>query len=703
MQPVLALELSSDGILLHKLSYDGVWRKIAAAALNDPFLPKKMNAMRHAARASQGRFFKSQIWLPPEQIKGLEVKLTAQDTEERQAEAEALVRADPAFSDGDYIVQFGEEDVNGNVKIAAINRAVLNEANRFASGYGFGSAGFTSRNRIEGFYEQPYFSISAPPKVEINYAKVGFYGGVTALVFTIAAAGYWTYFNIDFTPDTSAEIEAIEGRVLEIDEDPRAPIRPTDIASNAEHRLPETLSGAEFLNVLPEHDPSVTVFEVLIRQPPLASSVAVTDAPRPNEPLSLINSTSASPVALANIAPDNLPAPETAGFPVIATKNILVLDSSSGSEFSAGQAMIRYNAIDVATTYISSPRLTDVLPNEDSTVVLAAQLRKYNDSLGLTQVRSNNAAQIQLARNNTLQRTLTRIVSGRPQILPVLRGGIEISDVPIIPPAPAMTIAQLQGLAPVVSQGFPPITPTLRDGRNLRDLPDDSPPAPAVTDTTEPAEEIAEPVVQFTTIISGLTTEQLQRIPPRVFEGRPENLPILRSGDVINGGSGIVAGPAEPELTDTERLRPLLRPDSVELTALLASISKQAVPTARAPLHRPAGFAEKVIAIAKAAAELARVTPTFTDERRNVSLPTSANVAATATIENGIYLNETSLIGVFGTQGNYRALLRQRGGKYQTLTVGDTIDGWTIVAISEIEVRMQKSGKIKILKLPAEG
>lgn len=156
-------------------------------------------------------------------------------------------------------------------------------------------------------------------------------------------------------------------------------------------------------------------------------------------------------------------------------------------------------------------------------------------------------------------------------------------------------------------------------------------------------------------------------------------------------------------MTDTERLRPLLRPDSVELTALLASISKQAVPTARAPLHRPADFAEKVIAIEKAAAELARVTPTFTDERRNVSLPTSANVAATATIENGIYLNETSLIGVFGTQGNYRALLRQRGGIYQMLTVDDTIDGWTIVAISESDVRMQKSGKIKILKLPAEG
>ena len=163
MQPVLALELSTDGILLHELSYDGVWRRISAAALSDPFLPKKMVAMKQAARASQGRFFKNQIWLPPEQIKGMEVKLTAKEPDDRQAEAEAIVRADPNFSDGEYVVQFGEEDVNGNVKVAAVNRAILQEANRFASGYGFASEGFTSRERIDGFYQQPYFTISAPP------------------------------------------------------------------------------------------------------------------------------------------------------------------------------------------------------------------------------------------------------------------------------------------------------------------------------------------------------------------------------------------------------------------------------------------------------------------------------------------------------------------------------------------------------------
>ncbi len=159
----------------------------------------------------------------------------------------------------------------------------------------------------------------------------------------------------------------------------------------------------------------------------------------------------------------------------------------------------------------------------------------------------------------------------------------------------------------------------------------------------------------------------------------------------------------EPELTDAQRLRPLFRPDSVELTAIVASLSQQAVPATLTPLHRPAGFAERVQAMADKIAEQARVTPTFTDAPREVNLPTSANVANTATIENGINLRETSLIGVFGTPGDYRALLRQRGGKYQMLEVGDKIDGWTIVAIAESEVRLKKGSRTKTLKLPAEG
>lgn len=480
-----------------------------------------------------------------------------------------------------------------------------------------------------------------------------------------------------------------------------------------------SISDSEDLGPLPEHDVSIGLFEALISQLPLASSIDIVAAPGATTSKDSMNADLLAPEMHPISIIDNLPAPETAGFPVVASKHIALEDTAGPSLFDGGRPLIRYNVASPSETRVSSPRLTDVLPNDDSTVVLAAQLRKYNDSLGLTQVRENNAALLQIAQTSELQRVPTIIVQGRPAIEPVLRGGVEISDVPlppILPPQPELSVAELQALPPIVSEGFPRITPILRDGRNVTDLPPD--PEPVIIEEPElvEANADAEPSVQFTTILSGLTTEQLQLIPPIIFEGRPEILPQLRGGVEI-GAETVDQEVPEPassldeedrtdidqvQQTEAARLRPLARPDSVELTAIIASLSKQAVPTAIAPLHRPAGF-RKVKAMADAIAEQARVTPTFTDERRNVNVPTSANVARTATIDNGINLNETSLIGVFGTVGDYRALLRQRGGKYKMLKVGDKIDGWSIVAISESEVRLKKGSKTKTLKLPAEG
>ena len=759
MQPVLALELSTDGILLHELSYDGVWRKIAAASLNDPFLPKKMAAMRQAARASQGRFFKNQVWIPPEQFKSIETKLSAAP-EDRQAEAEAVVRDSTGFTDGDYIVHFGEEDAYGNSKVVAISRAVLEEANRFASGYGFGSEGFTSSDRIGGFYAQPYFTISAPPKIALNYGKIGFFAGIGATAAAMLAGGYWAFTNIDFSRDPAIAIEAVEERVLELDEDPRAPIRPTDIALNPTQQTPAAISGGEDLGPLPEHDATVPEFEALVEQAALASSLDIAELPETSVPLDPVGVETVDPAVLTASPTDSLPAPETVGFPVFASRAPVLVEGQSPRDFEGGTAMSRYYAKLPEVAYVSSPRLTDVLPREDSTVALAAQLRKYNESFGLTQVRENTAAQALLAQASAFQLVPTVIVSGRPAILPILRNGEQVPDRlpdPPAPPPPTLTIAELQALPPVVAEGLPDLTPILRDGRDVAKLPDDPIPAPvpepvAETDPAEGIDADAEPEVLFTTVVATLTPEQLQLIPPRLVEGRPPvlpvlrggvevgiipepvitpdpvdpaeeaariaalqsitpvvltgrpaNLPILREGDQIDGGSGIIAEEPEPELTDAQRLRPVQRPDSVELTALVAGLSEQAVPNALAPLHRPAGFAAKVEELANTIAEQTRVTPTFNATPRDVSVPTSANVANTATIDNGINLRELSLIGVFGTSGAYRALLRKSGGKYQMVAIGDTFDGWTIVAISENKVRVKKGGRTKTLELPAEG
>ena len=77
-----------------------------------------------------------------------------------------------------------------------------------------------------------------------------------------------------------------------------------------------------------------------------------------------------------------------------------------------------------------------------------------------------------------------------------------------------------------------------------------------------------------------------------------------------------------------------------------------------------------------------------------------ASVAKQATYVNALNLSKTNLIGVYGTQSNRYALVRMSNGKYKKVRVGDRIDGGTVQAITQSEVRYQKGGRLVALKMP---
>ncbi|MBA3908723.1 MAG: hypothetical protein C0524_02325 [Rhodobacter sp.] len=82
------------------------------------------------------------------------------------------------------------------------------------------------------------------------------------------------------------------------------------------------------------------------------------------------------------------------------------------------------------------------------------------------------------------------------------------------------------------------------------------------------------------------------------------------------------------------------------------------------------------------------------------SIPTRANVAEHATYVNAINLSKINLIGTYGTDSRRYALIRQSNGRYKKVKVGDKIDGGTVQAITESEVRYRKGGKLVALKMP---
>ena len=82
------------------------------------------------------------------------------------------------------------------------------------------------------------------------------------------------------------------------------------------------------------------------------------------------------------------------------------------------------------------------------------------------------------------------------------------------------------------------------------------------------------------------------------------------------------------------------------------------------------------------------------------SIPTKASVAKQATYANAINLSKINLIGTSGTESRRYALIRQANGKYKKVKVGDRIDGGTVKAITDTEVRYQKGGRLVSLKMP---
>lgn len=153
---------------------------------------------------------------------------------------------------------------------------------------------------------------------------------------------------------------------------------------------------------------------------------------------------------------------------------------------------------------------------------------------------------------------------------------------------------------------------------------------------------------------------------------------------------------------------------AAEPAALTPSGSRLAVSVSRIPSPRPRD-AERAVAAALQAATrapepepepepVAAATPEAEAEPELeapvAAAPTSGSVADQATFVNALNLSRINLIGVYGTQSNRYALVRQANGRYSRIEVGDRIDGGVVAAITGNEVRYQKGGRLLALQMP---
>lgn len=284
---------------------------------------------------------------------------------------------------------------------------------------------------------------------------------------------------------------------------------------------------------------------------------------------------------------------------------------------------------------------------------------------------------------------------------------------PVLPPARPAAISSPVSTAPDLVTAAPP--------------PPDTPGGAAV----DPANASTAGVAQT----EGTGPSSVFQADANVNNTRPKGKPAMPDAAAApSPDDGAALASEDPALARLTSLRPLARPKAVLIAAEeaskaveTASLAAKAAAQEQAaqdgaltvalsprPAARPRDFSGAVeAAIAAASRESTRqvvapeaiVEPEQADEPEVTvasapRIPTHANVAQQATFKNAINLSKTNLIGVYGSDSKRYALIRTASGKYSKVRVGDRLDGGTVAAITNNEVRYKKGSRMLSLSMP---
>jgi hypothetical protein len=297
------------------------------------------------------------------------------------------------------------------------------------------------------------------------------------------------------------------------------------------------------------------------------------------------------------------------------------------------------------------------------------------------------------------------LIAGKPPLLPPSRSDVAaaaaqaalaISAPTVDPVSPSGASLVTAGEAAVAAEtALPPADPEMA-GFRPRPRPEGLAPAPDADDAALETDSAA----QF----AGL--RPLPR-PASVSAAAAAVLPASAPADLGAQGASLTAQ-AEAKLAEAAALEaqnPSIVAISMRPAARPRDLSAAVEAAVAAAVREPAPEAEaETIEVAAAAPEAKPEEIDELDEPETASaapsIPTKANVAKQATYKNAINLSKINLIGTYGTDSRRYAQIRQSNGKYKKVRVGDKIDGGTVKAITETEVRYQKGGRLVSLKMP---
>lgn len=755
MKPAFALSLSFEGItLLHRAA--GGWRKVGAVALDAPDLAAALRRLRKDALRLEPDLH-CKLILPNEQIRYLTVETGPFKGETRHALIEQEVGAATPY-DLDELAYDTSPD-GAVTHVAAVARETLDEAEAFATEYGFNPVSFVAVPGDNSFLGEPFFGAASATRDLAGDAAIE-PDGIAVVVIGPAVFP-------DTAPPAPPAVEA-----------PAAPA----ISFSSRRTKPDT-------------DPVETAPAIATPQPVAASEKAPappaeTDLP----PAPPVVSARGAPEAEAEasftsrrVPPPDAPRPVTEEMPVTAFAAAERPDQVPRTE---AERLTIFGARSGGIG--GKPRYLGVMLTVGLLLFLAAVaafaslfteggltgLFRDPDPLAAPPAAAIEAPSTEATSDTTPEQTAPRapasidedpedlVTPGDAPELPGLSGTdsavlealrVEPQQVEDLDYEPEPSGTQAAELA-LSEAPEPPEVPGLIGLNDLfvasidrTDLFQDAVALPPVAGfDTDAAPDGNAPsstpgqsfdldprgLVQATpdgtlnpdgVLVYAGRPSKVPPAPPVRFEAPPEVdvaqqrlasvRPKLRPGDLVEQSERSQFGGRS--LSELAGLRPKARPASLQeqLAALqdeaaedgAQAVSPLAVATARKPRLRP----EKLAAAAAASSSNLGSTAglnrsadaddsgSFAAATVKPKAPSPTSVARQATLDNAINLRNLNLIGVYGTPANRRALVRLPSGRYKKVKVGDSIDGGRITAIGDSELRYQKGSRNLTLRIPS--
>ena len=298
------------------------------------------------------------------------------------------------------------------------------------------------------------------------------------------------------------------------------------------------------------------------------------------------------------------------------------------------------------------------------------------------------------------------LFTGPPEIIPPRRpgagtpGGAAQPDADTAAPAESGPSLRPRARPPVAS-GLSPNPGPDGSGPETGAAETDGTPAAGTDDEATAQSPASEPAA------GGVALTAFVRPPARPSEaeipqaGEPAELAAEDPADGPRAGAIVHA----TRLAVTQALAPRTRPSNLPQLAARARAAQQAAQerqaAARAAATPERTSPQAVTAAAPPPDSAARGPAVARSQRVSPEVPSSTLVARQATERNALRLNRVTLIGVYGSPNQRRALVRLPSGRYLKVQVGDRLDGGQVAAIDRDAVRYVKSGRNHVIEMPS--